>query len=151
MKKRVLFICTHNSARSQMAEGIANALFGDKVQALSAGTEPTIVHPMAVEVMMEIGIDISGQRSKSVNEYVGVDFDIVVTVCDKAHEACPFFPGTKRYVHRSFEDPASSEAVLPEQLKKAFRTVRDEIKVWIGQELLSLLNEKEVRPEPPRF
>jgi arsenate reductase (thioredoxin) len=150
MRKQVLFICRHNSARSQMAEGIANAMFMDRLQAYSAGSEPTSVHPMAVEVMSEIGIDISDHRSKGLDEFEGRIFDAVVTVCDKARGSCPFFPGARRQLHRSFEDPAGP-IDRPEKVKATFRKVRDEIKAWIGQELLVLINEKEIIPEPPRF
>jgi len=131
-KKRVLFICTHNSARSQMAEGIMNALYGDKFQAFSAGTNPSKVNPLAIEVLKEIGIDISHHRSKSIDEFKGETFDYVVTVCDNAKENCPYFPGGKKYVHRGFMDPASIEGTYEEKLS-AFRKVRDEILNWIKE------------------
>jgi len=131
-KKRVLFICTHNSARSQMAEGIMNALYGDKFQAFSAGTNPSKVNPLAKEVLKEIGIDISHHRSKSIDEFKGETFDYVVTVCDNAKENCPYFPGGKKYVHRGFMDPASVEGTYEEKLS-AFRKVRDEILNWIKE------------------
>jgi arsenate reductase len=131
-KKRVLFICTHNSARSQMAEGIMNALYGDKFQAFSAGTNPSKVNPLAIEVLKEIGIDISHHRSKSIDEFKGETFDYVVTVCDNAKENCPYFPGGKKYVHRGFMDPASVEGTYEEKLS-AFRKVRDEILNWIKE------------------
>jgi len=131
-KKRVLFICTHNSARSQMAEGIMNALYGDKFQAFSAGTNPSKVNPLAIEVLKEIGIDISHHRSKSIDEFKGETFDYVVTVCDNAKENCPYFPGGKKYVHRGFIDPASVEGTYEEKLS-AFRKVRDEILNWIKE------------------
>lgn len=131
-KKRVLFICTHNSARSQMAEGIMNALYGDKFQAFSAGTNPSKVNPLAIEVLKEIGIDISYHRSKSIDEFKGETFDYVVTVCDNAKENCPYFPGGKKYVHRGFMDPASVEGTYEEKLS-AFRKVRDEILNWIKE------------------
>lgn len=129
-RKRVLFICTHNSARSQMAEGIMNALFGDKFIAFSAGTDPKGVNPLAIEVLKEMGIDISHHRSKSIEEFRGESFDYVVTVCDNAKENCPFFPGGKKYIHRGFFDPASVEGTYEEKLN-AFRKVRDEILNWI--------------------
>ena len=127
---RILFVCTHNSARSQMAEGLMNALSGDRFVAWSAGTKPSEVNDYAVKVMKEIGIDISGHRSKSVEEFLEQDFAYVVTVCDQANEACPFFPGGKERIHKSFEDPAAIEG--NEELKLAcFRRTRDEIKAWI--------------------
>ena len=127
---RILFVCTHNSARSQMAEGLMNALYGDRFVAWSAGTEPSKVNDYAVKVMKEIGIDISGHRSKSVEEFLEQGFAYLVTVCDQANEACPFFPGGKERIHKSFEDPAAIEG--NEELKLAgFRRTRDEIKAWI--------------------
>lgn len=129
-KIKVLFICTHNSARSQMAEGLLNHYFNDSYIGFSAGTKPTIVNPIAIEVMKEIGIDISKHRSKSVLEFKGEKFDYVITVCDSAKENCPFFPGAKEYIHQSFEDPSSFEGNYEEKLNK-FRKVRDEIKNFI--------------------
>jgi arsenate reductase len=129
-KKTVLFICRHNSARSQMAEGLLRALHGDRFEAFSAGTEPTAVHPMAVWVMAELGIDISGQRSKSVEEFRDQKLDYIVTVCDRAHQDCPFFPGGMVQLHRGFWDPARpgrDEAVMLED----FRRTRDELREWI--------------------
>lgn len=129
-KKKVLFICTHNSARSQMAEGLMNYLLGNYYSAYSAGTKPNFVNPFAIEVMKEIGIDISNHRSKSVVEFKGEKFDYVVTVCDSAKENCPFFPGAKEYIHQGFEDPSSFEGTDEEKLNK-FREIRDEIKNFI--------------------
>ena len=129
MKKKVLFICTHNSARSQMAEGLINALYGDKYEAYSAGTEPTEVNPYAIKAMAELGIDISKQRSKSIKEFRGKTFEYVATVCDHAKEACPFFPGEK-ILHKGFEDPSEFKGAGAEILAK-IRRVRDEIKDWI--------------------
>lgn len=129
-KKKVLFICTHNSARSQMAEGLLNNLYGDRYEARSAGTEPTKVSPYAVRVMDEIGIDISDHRSKKVDEFLGMDFDHVVTVCDHAQETCPFFPGAKEYIHQGLENP-SEFAGSDEQTLEGFRRARDEIREWI--------------------
>ncbi len=108
-RKRVLFICTHNSVRSQIAEGFLNVRFGDRYRAWSAGTEPTQVNPLAIRVMAEAGIDISGHRSKGVEEFLNQDFDYVVTVCDHANETCPFFPGGKTRLHHGFQDPSSFE------------------------------------------
>jgi len=130
LRQRILFICTHNSARSQMAEGLMNARYGDRFEAQSAGIEPTEVHPLAIKAMAELGIDISHHRSKSIEEFLGQEFDYVVTVCDHAKEACPFFPGAKEYLHASFPDPASVEGTEEERLE-AFRRVRDEIAAWL--------------------
>ncbi len=132
MKKRVLFICTHNSARSQMAEGLLNRLFGDRYEAFSAGTKPSGVNPLAVEVMKEIGIDISHHRSKSLEEFEGQEFDYVITVCDSAKEECPYFAGGKRRIHKSFPDPSSYEGTKEEKIE-FFRKVRDQIKSWIEE------------------
>lgn len=129
MKQKVLFICTHNSARSQMAEALLRTLYGNYYEAFSAGVEPSSVNPYAVEVMKELGIDLSTHRSKSIEEFQGMIFDIVVTVCDNAKEACPFFPG-KKILHESFKDPAEFEGNIEETLV-VFRRVRDEIKDWI--------------------
>lgn len=132
MKRKVLFICTHNSARSQMAEGLLRTLYGDYYEAYSAGTQATRVNPYAIKVMAEIGIDISHQRSKSIEEFRSHKFDYVVTVCDHAKETCPFFPGANFYIHKGFKDP--SEAVGDEEsILKEFRKVRDEIKMWIEE------------------
>jgi len=132
-KKRILFICTHNSARSQMAEGLLNYLYGDTYLAYSAGTEPSVVNPYAIQVMAEIGIDISKNRSKSINEFIEQKLDYVITVCDHANETCPFFPGGMKRLHRSFEDPASFKGADADTLSE-FRRVRDEIKEWIAEE-----------------
>ena len=132
-KKRALFVCTHNSARSQMAEALLNMFHGDHYEAWSAGTEPSGVNPYAVKVMAEIGIDISNHRSKSVAEFVSQPFDFVVTVCDHANETCPFFPGGKERIHKGFEDPASVEGTDAETLR-AFRRTRDLIKEWLTQQ-----------------
>jgi len=134
-KLRVLFVCTHNSARSQIAEGLVNALHGDRLQAFSAGTEPSEVNPRAVLAMLEIGIDITDHRSKSVQELLSQEFDYVITVCDHARENCPVFPGGKELIHHSFVDPASLQGTEQER-QEAFRKARDEIKSWIDDELL---------------
>jgi arsenate reductase len=128
--KKVLFICTHNSARSHMAEGFMNAFYGDRYTAFSAGTEPSNVSPHAICVMQEIGIDISDHRSKSVDEFMDQDLDYVVTVCDHAKEACPFFPSGRKPMHKGFQDPASVTGTEEEKLA-LFRRVRDEIRDWI--------------------
>ncbi|MEM2082688.1 MAG: arsenate reductase ArsC [Candidatus Bathyarchaeia archaeon] len=132
LKKRVLFICTHNSARSQMAEGFLRALYGDEYEAYSGGTEPKGIDPRAVKVMAEVGVDISGQRSKGLGEFGGWGFDYVVTVCDRAKEACPFFPGGKIFLHKGFEDPSQLKGT-EEEILAGFRRVRDEIRDWIEE------------------
>jgi arsenate reductase len=131
-KKRILFICTHNSARSQMAEGLVNALYSDRFQAFSAGTEATAVQPAAVRVMAEIGIDISGHRSKGVDEFINQPFDYIVTVCDDARQACPFFPGGKEYRHAGFEDPVACRGTEQDVLA-CFRRSRDDIRRWVEE------------------
>jgi len=130
MKKKVLFICTHNAARSQMAEGYMNAKYGDRYEVFSAGTEVTQVHPMAIEVMKEIGIDISGHRSKLIDDLFGKGIETVVTVCDSAQKACPFFPGAKEVIHQSYPDPSAFTG-SDEEVRAGFRKVRDEIIRWI--------------------
>jgi arsenate reductase len=128
-RERVLILCTGNSARSQMAEGLLRHLAGDRFLVESAGVDPTSVRPEAVSVMAELGIDISNHHSKSVNEFVGSQFDYVITVCNHANEVCPVFPGTRRF-HWSFSDPAKvigREATV----LAAFRNVRDEIRARI--------------------
>lgn len=129
-KKRALFICMHNSARSQIAEGLMNELFGGEYEAFSAGTEPSKVNPFAVKAMDEIGIDISTHRSKSVEEFVDQDFDYIITVCDQANEACPFFPGGKERLHKGFKDHAAVQGDDMDKLA-AFRETRDKILGWM--------------------
>ena len=123
---RVLILCTGNSARSQMAEGILRHEAGDRFEVSSAGTNPGMVNPLAIKVMKEIGIDISDHYSKSVEEFTDQEFQYVITVCDKANENCPFFPGQVRRVHWSFEDPAAAEGD-EETRSEVFRRVRDQI------------------------
>ena len=125
--KRVLFICTHNSARSQMAEGLINHDLAGKVQAFSAGTEPSSVHPLAVTVMKEVGIDISRHRSKSIDEFADEKFDFVITLCDHAAESCPIFFGGVQRIHMGFPNPAAVSGSHEEKLT-AFRKVRDQIR-----------------------
>jgi arsenate reductase len=125
--KRVLFICTKNSARSQMAEGLVNHDWAGRFQAFSAGTDPSSVHPLALEVMREIGIDISSQRSKSINEFAQERFDYVISLCDQANESCPVFFGGTRRLHMGFPDPAGAEGG-DEGKREAFRKVRDRIR-----------------------
>lgn len=126
MKKRVLFLCTGNSCRSQMAEAFLRAYGGDEYEVHSAGTKPSTVNPLAIEVMREAGIDISEHRSKNVTEYLGQHFPIVITVCDNAKEHCPVFPGPCLREHWPFEDPAEATGAHEEQLA-VFRAVRDQI------------------------
>jgi arsenate reductase len=126
MKTKVLFLCTGNSCRSQMAEGFLRAYGGQTYDAHSAGTKPSTVNPLAVQVMSELGIDISGHRSKNVTEYLGQHFPLVITVCDNAKEHCPIFPGPCIREHWRFDDPAEATGTDEERLK-AFRKVRDQI------------------------
>ena len=130
MKKKILFICTHNAARSQMAEGYMNAKYGDRYEAFGAGTEATRVHPMAIGVMNEIGIDISRHRSKLLDEFLGKGIDTVVTVCDSAQGACPCFPGAGEVIHQDFPDPSSFTG-SDDEVRAGFRCVRDDIIQWI--------------------
>ena len=135
-KKRVLILCTGNSARSQMAEGLLREIGGRRFEVYSAGTHPVSVRVEAVEVMREVGIDISDQRSKSVDEVAGSEFDNVITVCDKAREECPVFPGRTRRIHWSFEDPAQAAGEWAERLA-VFRRVRKligaRLREWISE------------------
>lgn len=132
MKRKVLFLCTGNSARSQMAEGMLRELAGDRYEVISAGTHPVGLNPYAVKAMEEIGIDISDHVSERVDDYLDQHFDYVVTVCDQAKEACPIFPGATSMLHWSFEDPAKAEGTYKERLV-TFRRVRDEITARIRQ------------------
>lgn len=127
MKTKVLFLCTGNSCRSQIAEGFLRAFGGDAFEAHSAGTKPATVNPLAIDVMLEVGIDISGQRSKNVAGYLGQHFPIVITVCDNAKEQCPIFPGPCRREHWPFPDPAQATG-SDEDRRVVFRTVRDAIR-----------------------
>jgi arsenate reductase (thioredoxin) len=126
-RKRVLILCTGNSARSQMAEGLLRHFGGDRFEVESAGVISSFVRPLAIEAMKEIGIDISNQRSKSVDEFAEQKFDYVITVCDNAKENCPFFPASTERIHWSFDDPAEADGSEEEKLT-IFRRVRDEIK-----------------------
>jgi arsenate reductase len=135
-KARVLFLCTHNSARSQMAEGMLRSLAGDHFEVYSAGTEATHVRPLAIRAMDEIGIDISGQESKTLERYLREPFDYVITVCDDANEACPFFLGAQSRLHWSIEDPSKVEGSEDERLE-VFRRVRDGIKDRVQAELVN--------------
>ena len=141
-KKKVLFLCTHNSARSQMAEALLQAMFEDRYEAYSAGVEATSVDPRAVRAMLEIGIDISASLSKSSQEFHDTIFDLAVTVCDRAKQACPICskelklpsksPRAREVIHKSFANPAAAAGSEEGQLE-AFRQIRDEIKEWISQ------------------
>lgn len=130
-KKRVLILCTGNSARSQMAEGILRRDAGDRFEVFSAGTKPSKVRPEAIAVMKELGIDVSCHRSKSVEEFTGQPFDYVLTVCDDARESCPIFPGKAVTIHQGFEDPAALQG--PEEARMAvFRRVRDQLRQYLS-------------------
>jgi arsenate reductase len=148
-KLKVLFLCTGNSCRSQMAEGWARVLHGDRLEPYSAGTAPGRVDPRAIQVMGEAGIDLSGHRSKHLEELVGVDFDWVVTVCDKANESCPIFPGNVHRLHANFDDPprlAAGAATEVEALGH-YRRVRDEIRAFV-ETLPSVLDASSPKKEP---
>lgn len=129
-KKRVLILCTANSARSQMAEGLLRGDHGKLFEVESAGTRATSVRPEAIQVMAEIGIDISGHRSKDVDEFAGQSFDYVITVCDNARESCPIYPGQTNRIHRGFEDPAAVHGTEDDRLS-SFRLVRDRIRSYL--------------------
>jgi arsenate reductase (thioredoxin) len=132
-KKNVLFLCTHNAVRSQMAEALLNHICGDRYTAFSAGSDPTQLDPLVISVMSEIGIDISHHRSKGLEVFKDSMLDYIVTVCDQAHESCPHFAGGNLRIHKSFSDPAKfqgkREAVIAE-----YRRIRDDIKEWIEKE-----------------
>ena len=133
-RKKVIFICTHNSARSQMAEGILKNLYGDRFEVYSAGTEPSRVNPYAIRAMEEIGIDISGQSSKALEKFQGMEFDYVITLCGGEGETCPSFPdGGGNRLHRGFPDPSRFRG-KDEEILAGFRTVRDEIRTWLESE-----------------
>ena len=134
-KRRILFLCTHNSARSQMAEGLLRHLGGDRFEAYSAGTEATRVRPLAISAMAEVGIDISHQQSKTLDRYLGEPFDAVITVCDQAAETCPIFPRVGERLHWSFPDPSKATGTEAEQAA-VYRDVREAIRERIQQDLL---------------
>jgi arsenate reductase len=147
-KLRVLFLCTGNSCRSQMAEGWARALKGEAIDAYSAGTRPKALDPLAVWVMADVGIDLSTQQPKSLDAVRRLSFDYVVTVCSEAHETCPVFPGHARVVQRGFDDPPrlAAEAESPEDALGHYVRVRDEIKAFIEQLPEALLTKKGEAP-----
>lgn len=130
-KKRILILCTGNSARSQMAEGLLRRDAGERFEVESAGTKASSLRPEAIAAMSEIGIDIRGQRSKSVDEFDGQRFDYVITVCDNARETCPVFFGAAQHLHQSFEDPPSPDAGTDEERMTIFRRVRDELRAFL--------------------
>jgi arsenate reductase len=132
MKPKVLFLCTGNSCRSQMAEGLLRHLAGDRFAAESAGTKPVGLNPDAVEAMRDIGVDIAAHRSKSLDEFLGQPFEWVITVCDAAREACPIFPGAASQLHWSFEDPAAAQG-SQEERQAVFARVRDQIAARIRE------------------
>ncbi|MBB6431617.1 arsenate reductase ArsC [Algisphaera agarilytica] len=130
-KKRYLVLCTANRCRSQMAHGWLAHLGGDAVEVSSAGAKPGGVHPLSIQVMNEAGVDISGHSSDHLDQYLEDDFDAVITVCDNAKEACPYFPGAKRLIHHAFDDPDDKTGTLTEeQMLPTFHRVRDEIRTW---------------------
>jgi arsenate reductase len=135
--QRVLFLCTHNSARSQMAEGLLRSLGEDRFEAFSAGSEATFVRPLAIRAMAELGIDISGQESKTLDRYLQQPFDYVITVCDQANASCPIFPGGKHRLHWSLPDPSQAQGTEEEQLA-VYRAVRDDLRRRIEAELLGV-------------
>jgi len=134
--QRVLFLCTHNSARSQMAEGLLRTLGGDRFEAHSAGTQATGVRPLAIRAMRELDVDISKQTSKTLDPYVDQRFDYVITVCDDANESCPIFPNAAHRLHWSLPDPSKATGSETEQLA-VYRKVRDDLRARIEAELLS--------------
>lgn len=137
-KKKVLILCTANSARSQMAEGLLKHICNSKYEINSAGTKVSFIRPEAIKVLQEIGIDISNNRSKSVEEFASEEINFVLTVCDNAKENCPYFPAKTKLVHQSFEDPAAIEGDEEERLK-AFRAVRDEIKDYLENYFVKII------------
>jgi arsenate reductase len=138
MKHKVLFLCTGNSARSQMAEGLLRHLVGDQMDVFSAGTKPSTVNPLAIRVMQARGLDISHHRSKHLDEFRSQPFDYVITVCDNAAESCPVFPGPAQRIHWSFPDPAAVEDDEATRLQ-AFRQIRDaleaQLRDWLAAQL----------------
>lgn len=136
--KTVLILCTGNSARSQMAEGLLKHITQSRYEVCSAGTKPSVVRPEAIEVLREIGVDISNNRSKSVDEFAGLKFDYVLTVCDNAKENCPYFPAKTKFIHHPFNDPAEIEGDEETQIA-AFRQVRDEIINYLENDFVKII------------
>ena len=139
--KKVLILCTGNSARSQMAEGLLKHICRNEFDINSAGTKPSIVRPEAIKVLREIGIDISGNRSKSVEEFTNEEIDYVLTVCDNAKENCPYFPAKTKLIHHSFQDPAEVSGD-EEKRHNAFRKTRDEIRNYLEKDFVKILEQK---------
>jgi arsenate reductase (thioredoxin) len=137
--KKILILCTGNSARSQMAEGLLKHITQSRYDVYSAGTKPSIVRSEAVKVLAEIGIDISNNRSKSIDEFANIEIDYVLTVCDNAKETCPYFPAKTKVIHRSFDDPPAIGESDEETTLDFFRRVRDEIKVYFENEFLQII------------
>ncbi len=133
VEKRVLFVCTHNAVRSQMAEALLNEIYGDRYAAFSAGSDPTQIDPLVVSAMKETGMDVRHYRSKGLDMFKDDTFDYVVTVCDQAREACPYFPGGKFNMHKGFSDPSGLDGSSDDKMKE-YRKTRDEIKTWIEKE-----------------
>ena len=129
-KESVLFVCTHNSSRSQMAEGLLRAYYGDRYEVYSAGTAPSGVNPFAIKAMQDLGIDLTTHRSEHIDQFADQSMDYVITVCNSAKESCPYLPAKQKNIHYSFEDPSAVEGPDAEKLA-AFRRIRDEIKVWL--------------------
>lgn len=149
-KQRVIFVCTHNSARSQMAEGMLRAWGGDRFEVFSAGTEATRVRPEAIAVMAEIGIDIGGQTSKTLEPFLGQSFSWLITVCDQAREACPTIPGVRQQAHWSIDDPSAVEGDEGTRMD-AFREARDRLRDRIHVFVLAAAREDLPGPEPTRI
>jgi arsenate reductase len=149
-KQRVIFVCTHNSARSQMAEGMLRAWAGDRFEVVSAGTEQTRVRPEAIAVMAEIGVDISGHTSKTLEPFMGQDFSWLITVCDQAKEACPTIPGVRQQAHWSIDDPSGVEGDEEARLE-AFRTARDHLRDRVHMFVLAAGRDDLPHPEPTRL
>jgi arsenate reductase (thioredoxin) len=137
--KKILILCTGNSARSQMAEGLLKHITQGKYDIYSAGTKPSIVRSEAITVLAEIGIDISKNRSKSVDEFANIEIDYVLTVCDNAKETCPYFPAKTKVIHHSFDDPPAIGEANEETTLKIFRRVRNEIKTYFENEFLQII------------
>ena len=143
-KKKILFVCTHNSARSQMAEGIINSYNSDKFDAYSAGSDPTQINPYSISVCAEIGVDISNNYSKGFDDLAGMEFDYIVTVCDGAKEKCPVFKGDCIRIHKSFSDPSGYNGSDEEKINY-FRKVRDEIRDWIDNIFINNISNSSVQ------
>jgi arsenate reductase (thioredoxin) len=139
MMKKILILCTGNSARSQMAEGLLKHIMQSRYDVYSAGTKPSIVRNEAIKVLAEIGIDISNYRSKSVDEFVNIEIDYVLTVCDNAKETCPYFPAKTKVIHHSFDDPPAIGETDEETTLKIFRRVLNEIKTYFEMEFIHII------------